>query len=114
MGVMEAYSIFKQEHLQEKTGILSFAALPPTDVFLTLELPRNICVCKNHENLILLVECLHKFDERFPEYNSGIPLTWVCSEGLSVGSIAVKTAKKESSFKEHVHFHKMFVLLMIT
>ena len=80
MGVMEAYTNFKQKYPQEKIGKSSFAALRPPDVLLTSELPRNICVCKHHENLILLLECLYKFDERFPQYNSSIPLTWVCSE----------------------------------
>ena len=62
MGLMGAHSVFKQEHPQEKIGKSSFAALQPPDALLTSELPRNVCVYKH---LILLLECLHKFNERF-------------------------------------------------
>ena len=61
-------------------GKSSFAALRAPDKLLTSELSRNVFVCKYHENLIYLLECLHQFDERFLQYNSSIPVTWVCSE----------------------------------
>ena len=80
MRVMEPDNIFKQEQPQEKIGKSSFAALSPPDVLLTLGSPRNVCVQKNHENLIVHLEYLHKFDERLPQCNSSITLAWVCSE----------------------------------
>ena len=80
MGVMEAYSLYKEENPEIKIGKSAFANLRPPHVLLTSELPRNVCVCIHHENLILLLERLHKFDQRFPQYKTNLPLSWVCNE----------------------------------
>ncbi|KAI6647814.1 hypothetical protein LOD99_8529 [Oopsacas minuta] len=51
---MEAYSLWQKEYPDIKIGKSKFAALRPPHVLLTSELPRNVCVCRYHENFILL------------------------------------------------------------
>lgn len=80
MGVMEAYALWKEENPDKDVGKSTFAKLRPPHVLLTSELPRNVCVCIHHENLILLLERLHKFDTIFPKYHSNLPLSWVCDD----------------------------------
>ena len=80
MGVLEAYTLWKEENPDVKCGKSTFAKLRPPNVLFTSELSRNVCVCINHENLILLFERLHKYDSKFPLYSSNLPLSWVCTE----------------------------------
>ena len=42
-------------------------------------MPRNVCVCRQHQNMALILEALHKFDENFPAYAHELPQTLVCN-----------------------------------
>ena len=64
----EAYETWKSEHPQRQIGKSQFAKLRSNFVLLTSELPRNICVCKIHENFIQCLKALHRFNSIFPLY----------------------------------------------
>ena len=46
----------------------------------TSELPRNVCVCRYHENFILLWDALHRFNARFPLYHLKLASSLICAE----------------------------------
>lgn len=80
MTNVEAYSLWKKEYPDIKIGKSKFAALRPPHVLLTIELPRNVCVCRYHENFILLWDALHKFNARFPSYHHELASSSICAE----------------------------------
>ena len=81
MSVCEAHSIWKSEHPERrKIGKSKFAKLRPEHILLTSELPRNVCMCKVHENFIQLLKALHKHDNFFPIHSNNFPSNFVCDE----------------------------------
>ena len=42
------------------------------------QLPRNVCVCKYHENFINAVNALHKVNSTIPKYNESFTPNIVC------------------------------------
>ena len=42
------------------------------------QLPRNVCVCKYHENFINAVNGLHKVKSSIPKYDESFTLNIVC------------------------------------
>ncbi len=60
MTVGEVYKEFKREHEKFQIGKSTFASLRPKHVLLNSQMPHNVCGCKYHNNMLLLVECLHK------------------------------------------------------
>ena len=51
-------------------GKSKFAALHPKWGFLSADMPRNVCGCKYHENIFLLLEALHqKYPDVVPLYS---------------------------------------------
>ncbi|KAI6651096.1 hypothetical protein LOD99_5673 [Oopsacas minuta] len=67
----------KHTYKNEKS---KFAALRPPHVLLTSELPINVCVCRYHENFILLWDALDKFNVRFPLYHHELASSLICAE----------------------------------
>lgn len=57
LSVLEAYRVFQEENPEIKIGKSKFAALRPGKVFTKAETPRNICLCKYHENTQMILEC---------------------------------------------------------
>ena len=47
-------------------------------MLLTSQLPRNVCVCKYHENFINAVNALHRVKSAIPKYDESFPLNIVC------------------------------------
>ena len=78
MNVSEAYALFREEHPEESVGKSKFASLSPPHV-LSLSLMRNICTCQQHQNLILILVALHKFDSVFPLYSHEFPVGITCN-----------------------------------
>ncbi len=60
LSVLEAYRVFQEENPEIKIGKSKFAALRPGKVFTKAETPRNICLCKYHENTQMLIVSVHK------------------------------------------------------
>lgn len=81
MTVGECYQMFKVEHPEctGNVGLSKFASLRPKNVLLTSDMPHNVCGCKYHNNIILLLESLHqKFPEIIPLYSSEFIDSCVC------------------------------------
>ena len=68
MTVMEAYELFheKTEMTIKKS---TFAELRPKHVLLSSKMPHNVCACKYHGNVILLLEALHRVCPSIPLYS---------------------------------------------
>ena len=64
MTLSEAYCCFKADHPQINIGKSKFAELSPKWVFLSSQMPHNVCGCRYHENVFLLLEALHR---KYPE-----------------------------------------------
>jgi len=73
MTVMEAYELFQINH----DGTFSikkskFTELRPKNVLLSSKMPHNVCACKYHGNIILLLEALHRPCPSVPLYSRNI------------------------------------------
>ena len=64
MTLKETYEQFQIDHPSCNIGKSKFAQLRPQHVLLSSQMPRNVCGCKYHNNIILLTESLH---QRYPE-----------------------------------------------
>ena len=80
MSIIEAYNLWKEENKSAKLGKSTFASLRPQHVLPASKLPKNVCVCRYHENFILLLEALHKHDSAYPAYHHSLPACTVCEE----------------------------------
>lgn len=70
MTLSEAYNCFKEDHPEIKIGKSKFASLRPQWVFLSSQTPQNVCGCRYHENVFLMLEALHrKFPDVVPLYS---------------------------------------------
>jgi len=59
MIVCEAYEQFKLLFPDEKLGATSFSLLRPKHVLTMSEIPQNVCLCKYHTNIDLLLSALN-------------------------------------------------------
>ena len=78
MSVNEAYGLFKNEYPNLKIGKSKFAEFRPKHVLLTRDLPRNVCMCEYHANMILKLESLHHYIESIPTYTHKFPENCIC------------------------------------
>lgn len=60
MSLLEAYQLFKQDNPEATVGKSKFAELRPPYVLPRADTPRNVCLCKYHENTKLLLDSLYK------------------------------------------------------
>ena len=58
MTLKEAHSLFCEQHSDTKIGLASFSSLRLQHIFLQKDIPHNVCVCKVHQNVRLLLESL--------------------------------------------------------
>ena len=63
MTISEAHRCFLADNIGVIIGRSKFAELRPKWVLLSSEMPHNVCGCKYHANIILLLEALHR---RYP------------------------------------------------
>ncbi len=62
-SILEAYRYFKKEHPEFIIGKSKFAELRPSHVLRSSDTPRNVCLCRYHENIVspgLSATCHHK------------------------------------------------------
>jgi hypothetical protein len=59
MSVTEAHQLFIVDHPSIKIGRSKFAQLRPDTVMLAADMPHNLCICKYHANIDLLLEGLN-------------------------------------------------------
>lgn len=68
----EAYELLKQDHPEVTIGKSKFASLRPPFVLLSSSLPHNVCGCKYHQNMICMLDSLHRnYPDVFPLYSRG-------------------------------------------
>ena len=78
MKVFEAYRCFKEERPDSSIGKSKFAELRPAHVLKRSETPRNVCLCRYHENINLQIQALQLKGYEFPRIVE-ISLTTVCA-----------------------------------
>ena len=60
MTVREVYEQFKLAYPNEKIGSTSFSLLRPKHVLSMSDIPQNVCLCKYHTNVDLLLSSLNR------------------------------------------------------
>jgi len=70
MTVMEAYKLFKMEHKDVKVGKSKFASLRPVHVQPVSEKDQNVCCCRYHENVEMLLDSLRKTCPTLPSLDA--------------------------------------------
>ena len=78
MTIMEAYQIFKNEHTHISIGKSKFAELRAEYVLYSSDLPQNVCTCIYHENVMVILQTLHRIDSIYPLYSHDLPNKFVC------------------------------------
>ena len=61
MSLKEVYEQFKNKNPNVPIGLSKFCSLRPFHVRLFDQIPHNVCVCKYHENLRLILIALEKY-----------------------------------------------------
>ena len=77
--INEVYAMFKESNPDIKIGRSKFSELRPKHVLLSSQLPRNVCLCKYHENFIMAVNTLNKEFGHIPKYDHDLPAKLVCA-----------------------------------
>lgn len=75
----ETYAFFQTEHPEVVIGKSKFAELRPKHVLLSNKLPRNVCMCRYHENVIMALGALNKVAPGIPCYSHEFPESVLCS-----------------------------------
>ena len=80
MTIGEAFETFKEDNPDCQIGKSSFASLRPKEVGLVSDMPHNVCGCKIHQNMILILSSLNKkLPNIFPAYSKNFVENCVCS-----------------------------------
>ena len=58
--INKLFNLFKEEYPNIKIGRSKFVELRPSYVLLSSAIPTRVCVCRYHENFMLLLDELHK------------------------------------------------------
>lgn len=78
-----ALALFDNDYPGIKVGKIKFAQLRPVHVLLSSKLPHNVCLCREHEDVIGAIDALHKACPEFPSYSHDIPETFLCQPPAS-------------------------------
>ena len=78
MNVFEAYRCFKEERPDSSIGKSKFAELRPAHVLKRSETPRNVCLCRYHENINLQIQALQLKGYEFPKNSGDLVDNCVC------------------------------------
>ena len=78
MTVAEAYALFKTEYCGDKLGKSLFAALRPAHVMLMSDLPCNVCVCRYHDNMAMMLNACSAATVEIPKSSSDFVDSLVC------------------------------------
>ena len=82
MTVGEAFETFKEQNPEVTIGKSKFASLRPMFVLLVSKMPHNTCGCKYPNNIILMLEALHRACQVIPLYSrNGFLQKCVCDVG---------------------------------
>lgn len=78
-SLRETHALFQKENPDIKVGLSTFCSLHPLHVQPSSDIPRNVCLCKYHENIKLICECLNNEIPNFPRYSSDFVENAVCT-----------------------------------
>ena len=81
MTVGEAYALSGEEYPNVKIGRVTFSDLRPLHVCLNIKFPHNVCLCKYHENMRLLLSSLKSCIPVIPMQFKEFLATIVCDQG---------------------------------
>ena len=79
-SVSNIFALFQEEYPKVKIGRSKFGSLGPADVLLSSKIPRNVCLCKYHENAIIVLEVFHKAFPTVLAYSHEVPVTFLCDK----------------------------------
>ena len=79
MNLKETHSLFQEDHPEIKIGLTKFGMLRPQQVKFSSETPANVCTCIYHQNVILALDSLHKYDPTIPIYSKDFAATCLVS-----------------------------------
>lgn len=77
-SLKETFALFCEEFPEAGIGKSKFAELRPKHVYLSKQLPHNVCMCRYHENFISAIDSLHKVSPCVPSYSHDFPATLLC------------------------------------
>ena len=68
-----------KENPSVQIGFSRFCSLRPVNVMLSVDMPRDVCLCQYHENIKMICECLKKEISSFPQYSGNFVDNFVCN-----------------------------------
>ena len=80
LTLREAHSEFSKDEKDISISLDTFTRLRPPNVLLRHNMPKNVCVCKYHENINFLIEPLHCHEEDFPSNHRELILATTCQQ----------------------------------
>ena len=96
--------MFKQNP-DKKIRKSKFASLRPGQVLSSSQMSRNVCVCRQHQNMALILHALHKFDETFPLYSHVLPQTLVCNSDIDFCCSNICESCKDAQLSDSLQGH---------
>ena len=78
LNIHEGYEVFKEEN-DIKTGKSTFASLRPAQVTPMTSRDQDVCICKYHENIDLILSGLAKYSPGIPNCSDSLLDSVVCS-----------------------------------
>lgn len=79
VNVNEAYELFKKEEPGLKIGRSKFASLRPCQVMPMSLHDQEVCMCKYHENINMILDGLKNIVPEVPKYSEDLLIQTVCS-----------------------------------
>ena len=79
VNVNEAYELFKKEEPDLKIGRSKFASLRPRQVIPMSLHDQEVCMCKYHENINMILDGLKNILPEVPKYSEDLLIQTVCS-----------------------------------
>ena len=93
--------MYLDEHPNNSLGLSKFCALRPEHVFLAQDFPHNVCLCKYHENVRLLLVAAHQVVPQVPLGFREFISTIVCdqeNEDCMFGNCEVSKSKFQENY----------------
>ena len=76
MNTMYSYQIFQNKNTDISIGKSKFAE-PKYELY-SSDVPQNVCTCINYQNVMLILQALHRIDSIYPLYNLDLPNKLIC------------------------------------
>ena len=77
-SLKKTFGMFQQEHPHTKIGLSKFCSLRPVNILLKSSTPREVCLCRYHDNIKMLCVTLSEEIPSFPSYSRSFVDNLVC------------------------------------